>query len=94
MQIMGMIFQMFFFGGIILISAYAVWAHHQRKMAQLFAQQAAEDAAHYSAENARLEERLRVLERIVTDKGFETALAIEELRDEPARLSARDETTN
>lgn len=94
MQIMGMIFQMFFFGGIILISAYAVWAHHQRKMAHLFAQQAAEDAAHYSAENARLEERLRVLERIVTDKGFETALAIEELRDEPARLSARDETTN
>ena len=77
-----------------LIAGFAIWTHHQRKMAQLMAQQAAEQAAHYSAENARLEERVRVLERIVTDKGFETALAIEELRDEPARLAAKDDTKN
>jgi hypothetical protein len=66
-----------------LIAGFAIWSSHQRKMAVLMSQQAADQAAHYSAVNARLEERVRVLERIVTDKGFETALAIEELRDAP-----------
>ncbi len=66
-----------------MIAAFAIWTNHQRKMAVLMAEQAAEQAARYSAENARLEQRMRVLERIVTDKGFETALAIEELRDAP-----------
>lgn len=77
-----------------LIAGFAIWTSHQRKMAVLMAEQAADQAARYSAENARLEERVRVLERIVTDKGFETALAIEELRDEPARLTARDDANN
>lgn len=77
-----------------LIGALAIWTNHQRKMALLMSQQAADQAAHYSAENARLEERVRVLERIVTDKGFETAMAIEELRDEPARLSNQNTAKN
>ena len=69
--------------GGLMIAGLAIWTTHQRKMAVLMSQQAADQAAHYSAENARLEQRVRVLERIVTDKGFETALAIEELRDAP-----------
>ena len=77
-----------------LIGALAIWTNHQRKMALLMSQQAADQAARYSAENARLEERVRVLERIVTDKGFETALAIEELRDKPETVALPDKSVN
>ena len=46
---------------------------------------AAEKAAQYAASNAELEARVRVLEKIVTDGGLETAAQIEALR--PPRLS-------
>ena len=46
---------------------------------------AAEKAAQYAASNAELEARVRVLEKIVTDGGIETAAQIEALR-EPARI--------
>jgi hypothetical protein len=46
---------------------------------------AAEKAAQYAASNAQLEQRVRVLEQIVTDGGMHTAAQIEALR--PARLS-------
>ena len=42
---------------------------------------AAEKAAQYAASNAELEARLRVLEKIVTDGGMQTAAQIEALRD-------------
>jgi hypothetical protein len=42
----------------------------------------AEKAAQYAAHTERLEQRVRVLERIVTDKGIEVADEIERLRDE------------
>jgi hypothetical protein len=45
---------------------------------------AAEKAAQYAASNAELEARVRVLEKIVTDGGIETAAQIEALRDRPA----------
>ncbi|MBW8755813.1 MAG: hypothetical protein JF595_17030, partial [Sphingomonadales bacterium] len=41
----------------------------------------AEKAAQYAAHNRELEERVRVLERIVTDKGYDVAAQIEALRD-------------
>ena len=41
---------------------------------------AAEKAAQYAASNAQLEQRVRVLEQIVTDAGAETAAQIEALR--------------
>lgn len=41
---------------------------------------AAEKAAQYATANAELEQRVRVLEQIVTDKGVETAAQIEALR--------------
>ena len=46
---------------------------------------AAEKAAQYAASNAQLEARVRVLEKIVTDRGTETAAQIEALRDLPER---------
>ena len=42
---------------------------------------AAEKAAQYAARTHELEERLRVIEQIVTDRGLETATQIEALRD-------------
>jgi ABC-type phosphate transport system auxiliary subunit len=44
----------------------------------------AERAAQYAAHNERLEERVQVLERIVTDKGLGLSEEIEKLRDQRA----------
>lgn len=44
---------------------------------------AAEKAAQYAVSNAELEQRVRVLEQIVTDGGMQTAAQIEALRDRP-----------
>ena len=44
----------------------------------------AEMTAQYAAQTERLEERVRVLERIATDKGVDLASQIENLRDKPA----------
>ena len=45
-------------------------------------QMTAEKAAQYAAHTERLEQRVRVLERIVTDKGIGVADEIEKLRDD------------
>ena len=45
---------------------------------------ASRDADEQRAEKSRLEERVRVLERIVTDRGIDTAAQIEALREQPA----------
>ena len=50
---------------------------------ELLGTQTAEKAAQYAAHNERLEQRVRVLEKIVTDRGTETAAQIEALRDLP-----------
>lgn len=47
---------------------------------ELLGNQTAEKAAQYAAHTERLEQRVRVLEQIVTDKGIETAEQIEALR--------------
>jgi ABC-type phosphate transport system auxiliary subunit len=43
----------------------------------------AEKAAQYAAHTERLEARVRVLERIATDKGVDLSNEIEKLRDTP-----------
>jgi uncharacterized protein with GYD domain len=48
---------------------------------QMQAQQTAEKAAQYATSNKELEDRVRVLERIVTDGGYDVATQIEALRD-------------
>lgn len=52
---------------------------------ELLGTQTAEKAAQYAAHTERLEQRVRVLEKIVTDRGTETAAQIEALRDVPSR---------
>ncbi|MET0309424.1 MAG: hypothetical protein ABW023_12005 [Sphingomonas sp.] len=54
----------------------------ERRM-ELEAQMVAEKAAQYAAHTERLEQRVQVLERIVTDGGVGVAAEIEKLRDAP-----------
>ena len=59
------------------------WINMKEKKMVLEANQAAEKAAQYAASNAELEARVRVLEKIVTDGGMQTAAQIEALREQP-----------
>lgn len=58
------------------------FAYRQRRM-ELEAQMIAEKAAQYASQTGSLEQRVRVLERIVTDRGIDLADEIEKLRDQP-----------
>ena len=60
------------------------WLTHKERMAEALNAQAAEKAAQYAAHNAELEQRVRVLERIATDRGADLADQIERLRDQRA----------
>lgn len=64
-----------------LLAGFAIWTKHNRKLEEIRAQNTAEKAAQYAAQNQALEERVRVLERIVTDRGYDVATQIEALRD-------------
>ena len=59
------------------------WMKLQERRLELEAQMTAEKAAQYAAHTDRLEQLMRVLERIVTDKGIDLADEIERLRDTP-----------
>ena len=61
------------------------WTKHRETMAEALNAQAAEKAAQYAAQTERLEQRLRVMERIVTDRGLDVAEEIEKLRDTPSQ---------
>jgi IS5 family transposase len=63
------------------IPIFKIWTRHSQKIAEIQAQATAEKAAQYAAHNQALEDRVRVLERIVTDKGYDVATQIEALRD-------------
>ncbi|MFC0205888.1 hypothetical protein [Novosphingobium soli] len=85
---------MFNFGDLIPIVALsiplmAIWTRHQRKMAEIQAEATAEKAALYATNNAEMEQRIRVLERIITEGGYDTALQIEALRDTRQVQAAR-----
>jgi lipopolysaccharide export LptBFGC system permease protein LptF len=70
------------FGGLFV----KPWMQFQNRRLELQAQNVAEKAAQYAARTEQLEQRVQVLERILTDRGTDLALEIEQLR-EPARLS-------
>lgn len=72
--------------GMVAILAGTVfkpWMALQQRKMELDANMVAEKAAQYAAQTERLEQRVRVLERIITDKGVDLADQIERLRDEP-----------
>lgn len=55
-------------------------AFREREL-ELLSRQTAEKAAQYAAQAERLEQRVRVLERIATENNNDLALQIENLRD-------------
>jgi len=70
---------------IVAILAGVATKWMKLKERQLDAQSAltAEKAAQYAAQTERLEQRVRVLERIATDKGADLSEEIERLRNQP-----------
>lgn len=86
---------------IIALMIPIVWilTRHRQKIAEMqvkaTADLSAEKAAQYASHTRELEERVRVLERIVTDSGYNVATQIEALRDArdvEARQDDRRET--
>jgi cob(I)alamin adenosyltransferase len=61
----------------------------REKQLEVEAMKAAEKAAQYASRSHELEDRVRVLEQIVTDGGAQTAAQIEALR-EPVRRVSRE----
>ena len=72
----------------ISIAPFKMWLAIKER--QIIAQTdlAAEKSAQYASHVERLEQRVRVLEQIATDRGVETAAQIEALR--PPRLTGVD----
>lgn len=67
----------------VLADVYKRQLKFKERQLELMGNQTAEKAAQYAAHTERLEQRVRVLERIVTDKGIVVAEEIERLRDKP-----------
>ena len=76
----------------LLSEAYRRRLKFKERELELTAASTAERAARYATENQALEDRMRVLERIVTDRGYDVATQIEALRD-ARRTEARLDAT-
>lgn len=63
------------------IAPFKMWLRVKERQIESQSTLAAEKSAQYASHVERLEQRLRVLEKIVTDRGIETAAQIEALRD-------------
>jgi hypothetical protein len=59
------------------------WLNLKERQLDAQTSMTAEKAAQYAAHTERLEERVRVLERIATDRGVDLADEIDGLRDKP-----------
>ncbi len=66
-------------GGVIAKPWFAL----QHRKLELNASMVAEKAAQYAAHTERLEQRVRVLERIATNRGTDLASEIDRLTDHP-----------
>ncbi|HVF83183.1 MAG TPA: hypothetical protein VM913_03310 [Sphingomicrobium sp.] len=73
----------------ISIAPFKAWVRLKEKQLDSQSTMAAEKAAQYASHTAQLEQRLRVLEQIVTDPGVQTAAQIEALRP-PRNLPTGD----
>lgn len=67
------------FGGVFV----RPWMQLRQRKMELEAQMLAEKAAQYAAHTDRLEQRVAVLERILTDRSTQLGDEIERLRDAP-----------
>ena len=65
------------------IAPFKMWLRLKEKQIESQTALTAEKTAQYAAHTERLEARVRVLERIATDKGVELSDEIDRLRDTP-----------
>jgi ABC-type phosphate transport system auxiliary subunit len=65
------------------IAPFKMWLRLKERQLEQQSTMTAEKTAQYAAHTERLEARMRVLERIITDKGVDLADEIESLRDTP-----------
>jgi hypothetical protein len=66
-----------------IVASLWIWTSHQRKLLEKQSAMTAEKAAQYAAHTERLEARVRVLERLATERGADLASEIDALRDRP-----------
>jgi uncharacterized protein YpmS len=78
---------------LLMIIANRYFRLREKKL-EVEAGMAAEKAAQYASGTHQLEERVRVLEQIVTDRGADTAAQIEALREPARRIGRKTETTS
>ena len=64
----------------ISIAPFKMWLKIKERQLDSQTNLTAEKSAQYAAHTERLEQRVRVLEQIVTDRGVDTAAQIEALR--------------
>ena len=62
------------------IAPFKMWLKLKERQLATQSNLAAEKSAQYAAHTERLEQRVRVLEQLATDRGVETAAQIEALR--------------
>jgi len=65
---------------MLMLIAHRFFKYREKKL-EVEAGMAAEKAAQYASRSHELEQRVRVLEQIVTDSGAQTAAQIEALRE-------------
>jgi hypothetical protein len=63
------------------IAPFKMWLRVKERQIDAQSSLAAEKSAQYAQHVERIEQRLRVLEKIATDRGVDTAAQIEALRD-------------
>ena len=68
------------FPSLVIIYFASRFFRLREKKLEIDAKMAAEKAAQYASRSVELEQRVRVLEQIVTDSGVQTASQIEALR--------------
>ncbi len=73
--------------GAFATQIFKRWASLKEKQLEVTARHTAENAAQYATRIATLEERVAVLNRIVTDRNEGLTAQIESLRDTPPKLN-------
>lgn len=68
---------------ILSKTVFKPWMELKERELEIRGTETAEKAAQYAAQTERLEQRVRVLERIITDRGVDLSDEIERLRDNP-----------
>ena len=78
---------------VMLMMTFNRFFKFREKKLEIEALNAAEKAAQYASRSSELEQRVRVLEQIVTDGGAQTAAQIEALRQPRLSTRATDDAT-